>query len=302
MNQKFHLHFRSASGAVATAVALLACAILLIACKQAPDPVAPISAAAPSPAPQFYLGFDRNSYPGAAALPVLRKTFSYTGYWLTPPPGERATNWLGKREKLEAAGFGFLVLANGRLFKDLGSAARAKQIGRRDSAAAAATARREGFPAATIIFLDQEQGGKLLPAQLAYLFAWVDGINAAGFHAGIYCSGIAAEQPDKSMVITAEDIRKQAGTREITYWVYNDFCPPAPGCDFPKQPSSPSASGTKFAEVWQFAESPREKDRTAKCAATYDADESCYAPGLKSAGIYVDLNFAMSADPSHARR
>jgi Domain of unknown function (DUF1906) len=301
MNQNFNLKFRSATRAVATALATLGCAILLIACKRAPDPVAPISSAAPPATPKFYLGFDRNDYPGAAALPELRKTFSYTGYWLTPPPGERTTNWLGKREKLEAAGFGFLVLANGRLFKDLGSFARARQIGQRDSAAAAATARRERFPATTIIFLDQEQGGKLLPAQLAYLLAWVDGITAGGLHAGVYCSGIAAEQPDKSVVVTAENIREHAGSREITYWVYNDFCPPAPGCNFPQQPSSPSASGTKFADVWQFAESPREKDRTVKCAATYDPDGSCYAPGLKSAGIYVDLNFATSADPSHAR-
>ena len=181
MKHSFNLQFRSATRAVATALAMLICAILLIACKQAPDPVAPISAAAAPAAPQFYLGIDRNDYPGAAALPELRKTFSYTGYWLTAPPGEHAANWLGKREKLEAAGFGFLVLANGRLFKDLGSVARAKQIGQRDSAAAAAIARREGFPATTIIFLDQEQGGKLLPAQLAYLLAWVDGIPRGRF-------------------------------------------------------------------------------------------------------------------------
>jgi hypothetical protein len=35
-----------------------------------------------------HLGFDRNEYPGDAALLVLRKTFSFSGYWLTPPPRE----------------------------------------------------------------------------------------------------------------------------------------------------------------------------------------------------------------------
>jgi len=31
---------------------------------------------------EAYLGFDRNEYPGDAALPVLRKTFSFSGYEL----------------------------------------------------------------------------------------------------------------------------------------------------------------------------------------------------------------------------
>lgn len=36
-----------------------------------------------------YLGFDRNDYPGHANLKALHQTFSYTGYWLNNPPGER---------------------------------------------------------------------------------------------------------------------------------------------------------------------------------------------------------------------
>ena len=59
-----------------------------------------------------------------------------------------------------------------------------------DAAAAVASAKREGFPAKTIIFLDQEQGGRMLPEQKAYIYAWVDGVTAAGFRAGIYCSGM----------------------------------------------------------------------------------------------------------------
>src|SRR5664279_2964454 len=60
-----------------------------------------------------YLGFDSNEYPGDAALHVLRKTFSFSSYWLGPPPGEKQTTWVGKRELLQAQGFGFLVLFNG---------------------------------------------------------------------------------------------------------------------------------------------------------------------------------------------
>ena len=70
----------------------------------------------------------------------------------------------------------------------------------------------------------------MLPAQKAYLFAWVDGISHAGFRAGVYCSGIAAQEKGGASIITAEDIRQSAGTRHIAYWVTNDACPPSPGC------------------------------------------------------------------------
>src|ERR1700759_5268198 len=29
-----------------------------------------------------FLGFDRNIYPGDDAMPILRKTFSYAGFWV----------------------------------------------------------------------------------------------------------------------------------------------------------------------------------------------------------------------------
>src|SRR5580700_7775250 len=65
-----------------------------------------------------YLGFDRNTYPGDANLKVLHQTFSYTGYWLNNPPGEKANTWAGHRAAVESAGFGFLVLFNGRLYSE----------------------------------------------------------------------------------------------------------------------------------------------------------------------------------------
>lgn len=66
-----------------------------------------------------YLGFDANDYPGDTALPVLRRIFSFAGYWLSQPPGGAAVPWLGKRALLLRDGFGFLVLFNGRLERDL---------------------------------------------------------------------------------------------------------------------------------------------------------------------------------------
>jgi hypothetical protein len=250
-----------------------------------------------------YLGFDRNAYPGDANLKALHETFSFTGYWLNNPPGEKTNTWTGHRAAVESAGFGFLVLFNGRLYAELKTVARATKLGSSDAKAAAAAAHREGFPAQTIIFLDQEQGGRMLPEQKAYIYAWVDAVTAAGFRAGIYCSGIPAA--DDGNVVTAEDIRQSAGARQIVYWAINDACPPAPGCTFPvnppAHPPSPAESGVSFAEVWQFAQSPQRKDVAARCS-NYRRDGDCYAPGVPPAlQLHVDVNTATSPDPSHGR-
>jgi len=260
--------------------------------------------------PESYRGFDRNDYPGDALLPALRQSFQFTGYWLNNPPGETSNSWTGKRGILIQNGFGFLVLFNGRLYAELKSEANAARMGKADSAAAASAAKREGFPAKAIIFLDQEQGGRMLPEQLAYIYAWVDGVTAGGFRAGVYCSG--TPNPDDNNVITAVDIREHAGdagssadksaraTRDITFWVTNDACPPAPGCTFPEHPPSPTQSGVNFAEVWQFAQSPQRKDVAGHCT-NYSSDGECYPPGLAGQKLHVDVNSANSADPSHGR-
>jgi len=246
-----------------------------------------------------YLGFDRNEYPGDANLKTLRQTFSYSGYWLNNPPGESSNSWAGHRTAVESAGFGFLVLFNGRLYAELKSVASARRIGTGDATAAARAARREGFRSATLIFLDQEQGGRMLPEQKAYIFSWVDGVVAAGFRAGIYCSGMIS--PDSEKVATAEDIRHSSGSRKIIYWAINDACPPSPGCVFPQRPQNPAASGVSFAEVWQFAQSPRRNDVAAHCT-NYNADGNCYPPGSSAVrGLHIDVNTAFSADPSQGR-
>src|ERR1700728_4094836 len=66
-----------------------------------------------TPSSHTYLGFDRNDYPGAPSLPLLAKTFSFSGYWLNVPPGETVNTWQGKRAIVASNGFGFLVLFNG---------------------------------------------------------------------------------------------------------------------------------------------------------------------------------------------
>jgi len=245
-----------------------------------------------------YLGFDRNDYPGDATLSTLHQSFAYTGYWLNNPPGASSNSWVGKRALLKNAGFGFLVLFNGRLYKQLKRNPEA--LGQADANAAVEAARREGFPVGTIIFLDIEEGGRMLPEQKAYIYRWIDEVTNEGFRAGVYCSGIPARE-GKSSIVTAEDIRANAGAREITYWVTKDVCPPSPGCSLKGNAPQPSKGGVAFADVWQYAQSPRRKDFARMCR-NYNPDGNCYPPGIDPAThLHVDLNTATTADPSTGR-
>ena len=249
-------------------------------------------------AQQSFLGFDSNQYPGDQNLKPLRQAFSYAGFWLNNPPGENTNSWQGKRQVIQSAGFGFLVLFNGRLDKQLHR--NPAVIGKTDGQAAVAAAQREGFPAHTTIFLDIEEGGRMLPEQKAYIYAWIDAINSSGFRAGVYCSGIPAREDKNTTIVTADDIRDNAQGRLIFYWVTNDVCPPSPGCTFPNPPPRPAESNIDFADVWQFAQSPRRPDFAAKCH-NYNRDGNCYPPGFSPAShLFIDVNTATSADPSAA--
>jgi len=269
----------------------------------------PAAQAAPDHA-HFYLGFDRNTYPGDAALPVLRKSFTFASFWLSPPPGEKTNTWAGKRELLRSLGFGFLVLYRGPQISELQSVwsesrinrtdrleAQAEKKGTSDASQSAAAAKREGFPSPTVIFLDIEEGGRLPAVYHVYLRAWVDQIIGAGYHAGVYCSGMPVSEGRGATIITADDIRNNIGSRDLVYWVYNDACPPSPGCIVPQNPPPPSKSGIAYAQIWQFVRSPREKETAVHCSG-YSKNGNCYAPGDTTHSWFLDLNTATSADPS----
>jgi len=251
---------------------------------------------------QTYLGLDRNDYSGDGNMAALHDTFTFTGYWLSNPPGSNRNTWQGKREQLQKMGYGFLLLFNGREYKELKASGNAARLGTSDATAAVDAARREGFPKRAIIFLDQEQGGRMLPEQSAYIHAWVDGVVRGGYRAGVYCSGIPFRESTTVSVVTANDIREHAGGREIHFFVSNDQCGPSPGCVFPFRAPSPAESGVRFAEVWQFAQSPRRGALTSSCYQTYAQDGNCYPPGMPpTSGLHVDVDTANSPDPSQAR-
>ena len=249
-------------------------------------------------ASETYLGFDRNIYPGDAALSVLRKTFVFASYWISPPPGEKVNTWTGKRALLRGLGFGFVVLYRGREVRELKGAAEATAKGNADARDAAANAKTEGFSAGTIVFLDIEDGGRLPAEYHAYLRAWADALTKAGYRPGVYCSAMPVNEGKNVKITTADDIQANEAPREFSYWVYNDACPPAPGCTTASRIPQLSASGTGYAAVWQFAQSPRRKEYSARCATTYARDGNCYAPGDSAHAWFLDLNVANSADPS----
>jgi glycoside hydrolase-like protein len=264
----------------------------------------PAVTARSSESTQNSIGFDANDYPGDNALPALRRYFAFAGYWLTNPPGEHHNPWVGKRDVLLRNNFGFLVLANGKTDAEITRLKRAgvmpAALGAKDAAAAVTAAQRERFPANTIIFLDQEEGGRLDDNQTGYLLAWTEAVARSGYLPGVYASGQPVDDAPGKTITTIQNIREQVAAQhlhEIAFWVYQDACPPANGCTL--QPPPLTASGTPDVTVWQYAQSPRRKEITAACGKTYAADGNCYSPG--PARIMIDLNVANSSDPSHGR-
>jgi hypothetical protein len=252
--------------------------------------------------PRAYLGFDRDLYPGDAAFSTLRKTFAFTGYWLSPPPTEKTTTWIGKRDFLRNSGFGFLVLFRGRDSHEFKKASDGPTKGSLDAEAAVTAAKREGFPTGTVIFLDLEEGGRLSATYHAYLHAWFDGLARTEYRAGVYCSGMPVKESGEVTILTADDIRANAGSREYVFFVFNDACPPSPGCVFPSEAPSVATSGVTYAQAWQYAQSPRRKEFTARCPTGYNQNGNCYSPHDAPHEWDLDADIAASADPSNGAK
>ncbi|HMH13806.1 MAG TPA: hypothetical protein VK578_11930 [Edaphobacter sp.] len=255
-------------------------------------------------AQQSHLGFDRNEYPGDDFLPALRQHFDFAGYWLNNPPGEHQNTWTGRRGVLLHNDFGFLVLFNGRLDAEILKAQKSgttpAALGQKDAATAVASAQREHFPAHTVLFLDQEEGGRLLPEQSTYLFAWSEAIASSRYLPGAYVSGQPVPDDPGKTITTAQNIREQVAANHlhpIALFIYQDACPPSNGCTL--HPPAITAVGTADIAAWQYAQSPRRPEITRSCAKTYATDGKCYVPNLPK--LHLDLSVSPSPDPSHGR-
>jgi hypothetical protein len=251
-----------------------------------------------------YVGFDRNEYPGDDTMAKMKKQFAFTGYWLTNPPGDSSNNWVGKRELLKRQGWGFLLLANGRLEAEILKAQKAgtapAALAKQDAAVAVSAAKSEGFPAHAIVFLDQEEGGRLTDVQAAYLLAWTEAVAVSDYRPGVYASGQPVTDGPGQTIDTIEDIRarvKAGSLHAVAMFDAQDTCGPSTGCTL--HPPAITQAGEPDLIAWQYSQSPRRPDITKSCAKTYAADGNCYAPGV--AGVFLDMDLARSADPSVAR-
>ncbi len=251
-----------------------------------------------------YRGLDRNDYPGDDTMLELHKTFAFTGFWLTSPPGATANTWLGKRAVLRAQGWGFLLLANGRLDRDIvkeqKEGVKPADIGKLDAAVVIASAKQEGFPVGATLFLDQEEGGRLLEEQAGYLLGWTEAVAASTYKPGVYASGQLVQDEPGVMIDTIRDIRarvKAGKLHEVAMFDAQDACPPAPGCTVQAKPLS--EAGEPDLVAWQYAQSPRRPAITKSCTVAYAADGNCYAPNVP--GTFLDMDLAREADPSHGR-
>jgi len=260
----------------------------------------PLSVSPEATNQKYFLGFDRNDYPGDGAMKLFRKDFAFTSYWLGYPPGEKTNSWFGKRELLRSQGWGFLPLFSGPNSGELRDEAYTLKRVARDVPLAIAAARNEGFPVGTVIFLDIEEGGRLPSTYIIYLKRWAADLAAAGFRAGVYCSGIPVDEGEGLSLITSDFIRDQIKPAELIYWVFNDTCPPSPGCAMPQTVPPPPNSGVAYAQVWQFVRSPRDKETARHCRG-YAKNGNCYAAFDTAHKYHLDLNVATSADPSTPR-
>jgi hypothetical protein len=277
-------------------ISSVAAALILFSCRSSKQPNS-----RDQQTPSGHLGFDLNIFPGKDALPILRKTFAFSGYWLSPPPGEKTNTWLGQRELLRTQRFGFLLLYVGPESRKLNDEAAATEKGTLDARTAASAAKNEGFPAQAIIFLDIEEGGRLPAPYHSYLRAWTAELLRSGYRAGAYCSGMPVKEGPSVTITTADDIHAHMPSQDFAFFIYNDACPPSPGCTFPQNPPPPSTGGIPYAALWQFAESPRRKEFTVHCPPGYHTDGNCYAPGDAARSWFLDVDSASSPDPSNGR-
>lgn len=141
-------------------------------------------------------GFDTSVYPGRAVMVQLRKHFAFCGYYLAPAPSHRDKSWCGQRAPLVMLGYKFLPVYVGQQIIGPGSHHDTTEQGVNDARDACALMAKEGFAKGSPVYLDLENGAPFPPAEQLYAFAWIDGVRAAGFTPGVYCSHVLAPHFD----------------------------------------------------------------------------------------------------------
>lgn len=216
-----------------------------------------------------YLGFDTSHYPGEGAMQTWREhaRYDWVGYYLQAPCHKDAS-WSGKRDTLEAMGWGMAVVyvgqqtwgktprATGRTPRGTTCAANlvSSAQGRLDADDAIARTMAEGFPSGTAIFLDLEHMNSVPNAMREYYLAWTERLLDDGRYRPAYYAHNANAQ-----TIYA-DVRGLLDRRGIEtdppFWI-------AGGSNFGRD-RDPQEVGHQFADVWQGVIDTWEKHATVR--------------------------------------
>lgn len=210
-----------------------------------------------------YVGFDTHTYPGTGVMRTWKKTpgshYSWVGYYL-PSPCHADKSWTGKRDTIQAMGWGVAVIYVGQqtwgktprtltpaqrdvvrqkspCSQDLMSA----DEGRANADDATARAAAEGFPKGIVVFLDLERSEKVPSAMRDYYRAWV----ARMLVNGKYTPGIYTHEHNAAQIFAdVRDVFTAAGdTTTPRFWI-------AGGKGF-DEGRAPQDVGFVFAGMWQ---------------------------------------------------
>jgi hypothetical protein len=215
-----------------------------------PEKVAKVVAAGP------YAGFDTNVYPGDEAMKAWKAegTYDWVGYYLAASCHKDAS-WSGKRERLEAMGWGTAVVYVGQQTwgrtpnpsagvpagTTCGANLVSAEQGKKEAADAIAKTAAEGFAPGTVIFLDIEYMDGVPQAMRDYYTAWTDAVLADGR----YRVGYYAHTKNAARIYTdVSEVFARHGVRHAPqFWI-------AGGSNFHRT-AEPRGVGHTFAAVWQ---------------------------------------------------
>jgi hypothetical protein len=210
-----------------------------------------------------YVGFDTHTYPGSATMRAWKNApgapYSWVGYYL-PSPCHADKSWTGKRDSLQAMGWGVAVVYVGQqtwgktpraLSPAQAAAVRKKNDCNQDLMSAAegtanaddatAKAAAEGFQKGVVVFLDLERVEKVPQAMKDYYRAWTARMLANGQ----YLPGIYTHEHNAAEIFAdVQNVFKQAGdTTTPRFWI-------AGGKGF-DEGRAPQDVGFAFAGMWQ---------------------------------------------------
>ena len=218
-----------------------------------------------------YAGMDRCDYPGSKPMAWLKENTNlvWSGFYLGTSPSHSGTSWMKARAELVEQGWGLAPIYVGQQVTGPGSRTVTAEQGARDGGNACELMTSAGFPHASFVYLDLENGPPFTPAQRGYVGAWVDAVKAHGFSPGVYCSFLFAHQ--------VHELRTDA--RIWAFHVSTTKPHHVPGPRYPDP--DPAACGYPGAFIWQLGD---------ECRISLAGD-----PGDI---IEVDLDTAASPDPS----